>query len=414
MFNDSVALAVIAAARKNGITPAALLAIVEVETSGKAFETDGRTPAFLFERHICWREAEKRGSRWLAAFRRAGLAIPRWDRATQYRDERTSAERMALIRKARAVDAEIANRSASWGIGQTMGFLAEELGYPNATSMVAAMTGDVQAQIDCMCRFLRNRDIIKSLNAEDWRRVARTYNGAGYAKNRYDTRLRDAYARWSRKMPQLGTPEQPRPTPPEQKLAKDEIEAIQTWLRDHGYHEVGDPDGNWGTKTTAAITALQAHEGLPTTGHYDERTRAIIEGGAAIERPASDARAGATVDDLREAGSDTIAHTDSLSSFASVKKWMGGLVLAGGGAEKVGLLDQASGALDKVDQAKTVWSRVADMFGHWLSNPMVIAFGLFLLVAGFVIERKLEAIRQNRLKDHQTGEHAGPTPGDDE
>jgi hypothetical protein len=414
MFNDSIALAVVAAARKNGITPAALLAIVEIETGGKPFETDGRTPAFLFERHICWREAEKRSRGLLAAFRRAGLAIPRWNRATQYRDERTSSQRMVLIRRARAIDSEVSNRSASWGIGQTMGFLAEELGYSNATAMVAAMTGDVEAQIDCMVRFLRRRDVIKSLNAQDWRRVARTYNGAGYAKNRYDVRLRDAYARWSRKLPQIGTPDQPRPTPPEQKLAKDEVRTIQQWLRDHGYHEVGTVDGDWGSRTTAAISAMQAHEGIEVTGQYDDKTRAIIEGDRALDRPVSDDRANATVDDLRDAGSNTIAHADALGSVASVKKWAGGFLLAGGSASQVGLLDQASGALDKVDQAKTVWSRVSEMFGHWLGNPLVIALGLFLLVAGFVIARRVEAIRQNRLKDHQTGEHAGPTQGGDE
>ena len=280
--------------------------------------------------------------------------------------------------------------------------------------MVAAMTGDIEAQIDCMCRYLRSRDIIKSLNTEDWARVARTYNGSGYAKNRYDTRLRDAFARWSRKLPQLGTVEQPRPKPPEQKLAKDEVRTIQQWLRDHGYHEVGTVDGEWGTKTTAAISAMQAHEGLPVTGHYDDKIRAIVEGDDALDRPVDDARANATVDDLRQAGSNTIAHADALDSIASMKKWAGGFLLAGGGAEKVGLLDSASGALDKVDQAKTVWERCSEMFGHMLNNPLVIGLGLFLLVAGFVIAKRVEAIRQNRLKDHQSGEHAGPTPGDGE
>src|SRR5579885_879088 len=180
MFNDNVAHAIVAAAQKHGIDPAALLAIVEVETGGKTFEQDGRTPQLLYERHIARRESKKKSDDVHAAFRRAGLAIPHWSRSTQYRDERTSAMRLDLIARARAINADVADRSASWGLGQTMGFLAEELGFSSAAEMVAHQTGSVDGQIDCMVRELRHSDLIKSLNAHDWVRVARVYNGAGY------------------------------------------------------------------------------------------------------------------------------------------------------------------------------------------------------------------------------------------
>jgi len=51
MFPDKVTFALIAAAKANGIEPAALCALVEVETGGKLFEADGRTPQFLYERN---------------------------------------------------------------------------------------------------------------------------------------------------------------------------------------------------------------------------------------------------------------------------------------------------------------------------------------------------------------------------
>ena len=61
MIPDEVARAVIDAAKRNDIDACALLALVEVETSGKTFEADGRTPAFLYERHVTRREAARIG-----------------------------------------------------------------------------------------------------------------------------------------------------------------------------------------------------------------------------------------------------------------------------------------------------------------------------------------------------------------
>jgi hypothetical protein len=417
MFNDDLARAIIAAAQQHGIDHAAMLAIVEVETGGKTFENDGRTPQFLYERHIAWREAAAVSNRLLATFRRAGLAIPHWSRATQYKDERTSAMRMDLMKRACALDAEVAKKSASWGLGQTMGFLCHDLGFSSAVAMVEFMMGSIANQIECMVRELQHSKLIPSMNSHDWTRVARVYNGAGYAQNHYDTRLRDAYVRWSRKLPQL---EKNEPPPPEQLLAQDQIEDIQTKLRDLGYHEVGVPDGHWGSKTTAAISAFQHHEGLTITGHYDNATEAAIEA-AEIPRPVPMERAETTADDLRDAGSDTIAHTDKLLTASGVKK-AGGIIAIGGGILDKALpanvnLDTVTDALDKVqqgkdkiDQAKGAWHQGLDLFHSIFGGMSPIVFGLILLAAGILVAGIARKIEANRVKDHNTGEHAGPTP----
>lgn len=399
MFKDDVAHAIVDAANAHGIQPATLLALVEVETGGKTFEQDGHTPQFLYERHVAWREASKKGV--LAAFRRAGLAIPHWSRSTQYKDQRTSAMRLQLIARARRIDEEVANRSASWGLGQTMGFLAEELGFKTATDMVAHQS-TIAGQLECLICELKNKNLIKSLNAHDWRRVARLYNGAGYAANQYDVRLRDAYTRWTRKIDHLSqTP------PPEQALARDEIETIQQTLRDLGYHEVGTIDGRWGSRTTGALSAFQAHEGLHVTGHYDEATRAALDA-AEIPRPVEKERAEATVDDLREAGSDTIKHSDDLTSLATGKVVAGGTILGGGVAEQSGILDKASDAADKLYTVRNIWDSAHEFLRPVLESPPTIVFGVILIVAGIAVAVIAHRIRQNRLRDHQTGEHAGP------
>src|SRR5262249_40204644 len=198
MFPDKITRAVTAAARANNIEHAALLALVEVETGGKCFEEDGRTPAFLYERHVAYREAKRRGV--LGPFIRAGLTAPKWNRATQYRDQRTSAQRLELMRRAKAIDADVALRSASHRLGQIMGNLAERLGFADAADMVAHMTGSLDGQIDCLIRELNATHLVAPLNAHEWAHVARIYNGAGYAENRYDARLADAHKRWCRRL----------------------------------------------------------------------------------------------------------------------------------------------------------------------------------------------------------------------
>jgi hypothetical protein len=184
-------------ALQNSIEPEALLAVVEIECGGRPFEADGITPGFLFERHVFFKQLAAWPAKQKAAIAQ-GLAIPKWSRATQYRDQGSSAGRAAVLDRARAVDAEAANRSCSWGIGQIMGLHAPALGYGSATAMVSQlMAGGVQAQIDCMLRFIKAKPgLVAKLNAHDWPGFAALYNGPAYALNDYDTRLANAHARW--------------------------------------------------------------------------------------------------------------------------------------------------------------------------------------------------------------------------
>jgi len=196
-ISETIKRAVVSAAKVNGIEPAALLAVVEIESAGVLFEQDGRTPRLLFERHVFHRELAKRQPSKLSGAIANGLAIPKWSKATQYKDQGTSKERLSLIGRARAVDAECANRSASWGLGQTMGFNAEGLGFGSASDLVDYMQqGGIPAHVDCMVREIRRNKLEKKLAARDWAGFAKGYNGPGYAQNQYDTKLASAYRKW--------------------------------------------------------------------------------------------------------------------------------------------------------------------------------------------------------------------------
>src|SRR5689334_21452572 len=172
MFEENVLNQTVAVTRQHQIDPAALLAVVETESAGKSM--DGTYPCLLFERHIFYRELRKVSTTLLERAVAQGLANSSWQPGTQYKDQGTGAKRVALFERAAAIDRECAIRSCSWGVGQTMGFLAEELHFPNAIAMLDYMrSGGVPAQVECMVREVENKHLTPKLNGHQWAAFAR-------------------------------------------------------------------------------------------------------------------------------------------------------------------------------------------------------------------------------------------------
>jgi len=290
-------------------------------------------------------------------------------------------------------------RSASWGLGQTMGNLAQALGFASAREMVAHQAGSIDGQIDCMVRELRRSHLIEPMNACDWSHVARLYNGPGYAANRYDTRLADAFKRWMRRLDTMAAA--PREVPPEQSLSVDEVRDIQGWLRANGYPQVGLPDGHWGASTIGAVSAFQAHEGLPVTGHYDQATRDALT--TAEARPVLRERGDADAGDLKEAGSTTIEHADHVTAMGSLLKWLGIGGAASAGADNSGALDKVKSGVDQLGALRDLFGTVSDLAGWAVAHWWIFALG-----AGVFIAAKASKIIAARVDDHRTGVHAGP------
>lgn len=219
IFEGDVLSQTVAVAKAHSIEPAALLAVTEVESGGKSM--DGGYPCLLFERHVFYRELKKAGkTSQLDQAIAAGLAHPTWQPATQYKDQGTSAKRVAIYERAAFIDKECATRACSWGVFQTMGFLAEELKFVNAQSMLSFMIrGGVASQVECGIREIENKHLGARLNNHDWAGFARVYNGSGYKQNNYDGKMAAAYLRWSRtplpnNPPKPTPPAPPRPVPP--------------------------------------------------------------------------------------------------------------------------------------------------------------------------------------------------------
>jgi hypothetical protein len=169
-----------------GCEVAVLRAVMQVESAGRAFQ-DGR-PVILNEPHIFYRQLGAGQKRNDAAAK--GLAYYRW-RTKPY--PRTQDARYAWLEKSMKIDAADALKSCSWGLGQVMGFNYRVCGFDDVFAFVEAMKHSEGAQLMVIARFIVGNRLQRHLRSKNWRGFAKGYNGSGYAKNGYHTKLANAY-----------------------------------------------------------------------------------------------------------------------------------------------------------------------------------------------------------------------------
>ena len=241
-----------------GLGDAALIwTVVEVETAGVTqgfgFRPD-RRPQILFERHKF--KAFTQGRFDAEASDLSGPAGGYGSLASQYgRLERA----LALCARER-LGVEPALESASWGMGQVMGFNYRQAGSASSTEMVEAMKTGEDAQVQAMAAFLDANRLVKALVSRDWTSFAKRYNGPTYWKNRYDVRLAEQYQRFaSGSMPSL------------------EARTAQAALLYLGYAP-GKIDGVLGPRTRSALRNFRIAAGLSPGDDLDGETyRALCE-----------------------------------------------------------------------------------------------------------------------------------------
>lgn len=379
--------AVRAAAVAANIPEARLLAVVEVESAGQWLEGDGLTPRLLFERHQFYKWLKKRAPDRLQAAIDAGLAIPKWSRATQYRDQEKSAERLALIQRARAIDIECANLATSWGVGQTMGFCAPEIGFSSATEMVGWMTvGGLNAQIEAMVREIKSKGLDDELASGRWAAFAAGYNGPGYAENKYDAKLQAAAEKWSGRADGDETS-----SALKQGIPPYELKAVQQRLADLGFYK-GLIDGLNGPKTIGAIAAFQASASIQVDGIYGPQTKqALADPNAPRVIPTTE-RITATAQDLRQMGSGTIKAADQVAVGAKV---LTGLGICGLG-QTSGVVDWAKGTVDQVNAIRPLVDGLGELLRWATGNWPLLAVGAGLAGAYYasqIIRRRVDQFR---------------------
>ena len=106
-----------------------------------------------------------------------------------------------------------------------------------------------------------------------------------------------------------------------------EVKGLQGGLKAKNY-ACGIDDGDYLEGTRGAVAKFQLDHGLPATGVADSATKEVLAKSPGA--PIAEARAAATVQDLREAGSRTVAGADRVSFIGKLKTWLG--LGIGGGA----------------------------------------------------------------------------------
>ncbi|PSB47307.1 peptidoglycan-binding protein [Cyanosarcina cf. burmensis CCALA 770] len=168
-----------------GVDPASVRAVVAVECSGSGFLADGR-PKILFERHWFYKLTPLPVSKTRPDIsnRQPGgyLGSTReWDR----------------LNAAISFDRTAALKSASWGLGQIMGFNYAFCGFDSVEALVGAMHESEGRQLEAMMRFIKaNPSMHQALRDRNWQRFAYYYNGPAYRRNDYDNKLAAAFSRF--------------------------------------------------------------------------------------------------------------------------------------------------------------------------------------------------------------------------
>lgn len=395
MFDDASRRQIVEVATRNGLDPVALLAVAWVESAGTPFwNVDGRLePAIRFEGHYFDRILGKKDPAKQAIARARGLANPKEGVVKNP----PNAQRYALLARAKAIDADAAIESVSWGLGQVMGANWRDFGLKGASQLEAIARSGVGGQVDLMVRFILKNGLKGALNSQNWRSFAARYNGPSYAANGYHTKMRDAYTRF-----RSGAFASPGTDSVGASPAGPDIRTMQLRLKDLGF-DPGPIDGVWGPLTAAAVTAFQRRSGLAETGQLDMRTIARI--GATMQPRTDPERAVETEKELAAKGSETIR-------LAENGRWMGivGMIAAALGftGSQTTLLDGLGGAAKALgqppagqsgDDVVTLLTRlVSSTFGSGGGGLWVVLAGL-----AFLYFRNSGKVAARRLEDHQQG-----------
>jgi len=175
-----------------GVEAAAFRAVIAVEAAGSGFDRAGR-PKALFERHHFHKHLKDTPAL-LAQAVSAGLAYPKWGEKPY---PKGSDAVYAEIERACAIEKEAALLSTSWGLGQIMGSNFKMAGCASVEEMVEQACASEANQLRQMASFIRSAGLQDELKKKDWAKFARGYNGPGYAKNAYDTKLAAAYKKFA-------------------------------------------------------------------------------------------------------------------------------------------------------------------------------------------------------------------------
>jgi peptidoglycan hydrolase-like protein with peptidoglycan-binding domain len=372
-------------AARLGVSTSALLAVAEIESAGKVFATiNGKQePLIRFEGHYFDRKLSGED---LASARSLGLASPK---AGKVANPNSQAARWKLLERAAEINRQAAYESVSWGLGQVMGDHWKHLGFKSVFELVN--------QMDLMARFIEKNGLTDELRGKQWAAFAKRYNGSGYAKNAYDTKMAKADARWAKKL--ASGKAAPPVVAGSDELSKKQVNSVmhrgskgefvktlQKNLNHLGYGPL-DEDGVFGEGTDIAVRTFQKNMGLKSDGWAGPNTLEVIGKEIAkaklkprVEKAEAETKVAEAKVDEAKVVVDQVANDGKVS----ITEWLTGITGAGGTVAVV------KEAIDTLTETTKSVGELAVSLGPWILLGVVLIGG-----AGYVIytrrNQRLEA-----------------------
>lgn len=172
---------------ENELSPAAIKAVIKVESRGRGYQKDGKL-LILFEGHIFWKELEKVNLDPKSYLKgNEDILFPNYSTGSYRGNQHKRLER------ARRIHEEAALKSASWGLFQIMGFNHKLAGFSSVKEYIERLEMGEKRHLEAFISFIKHTNCFKALQDKNWEKFAKAYNGAAYKTNKYDTKMERAY-----------------------------------------------------------------------------------------------------------------------------------------------------------------------------------------------------------------------------
>jgi hypothetical protein len=183
-----------------GINIPLIKTVISVESSGSGFiltEPNPTFPKILLEAHYVYKITKTPVNSI-----NSKLSQPTWGRGRQYYLGGAMEWTKRLlplmdILSDHKEDPLTACLCCSWGMGQVMGTNFKLADCKNIQQFVEENHAGEYWQARHMMSFVKNTGLLNPLKERNWAKFARGYNGPGYAQNKYDIKLAQAYRNYS-------------------------------------------------------------------------------------------------------------------------------------------------------------------------------------------------------------------------
>lgn len=181
-------------AEELGVEPAAIKAVVEIETGRvhSGFYDIGK-PLVNFDLSV-FRTYARRNGVDLSKFTRSHSVVFSKPNVKKYGSYQGGQH--ARLEKAMEIDSLTAVQGTFWGLFQLGGFNWKKCGAESPSDFVEKMSRSERDQLEMFASFIKNSGLLKALRNKDWATFAKGYNGPSYAAKGYHRRLAAAYKKY--------------------------------------------------------------------------------------------------------------------------------------------------------------------------------------------------------------------------